>query len=152
MAETELDRKILEDCETVVQGMGCRIVEVRSLRGKKGAQVFIVIFRDEGVSLEVCADVLKTLRPRIQMLTNDPGAHIEVSSPGLGRLIKDSREYSIFRGRGLRLLAEDGGEWIAGILTEVSDKTLTLKSGDTSRTFAFSDIRKAKLDHTQEGV
>jgi ribosome maturation factor RimP len=152
MAETELDKKILEDCETVVQGMGCRIVEVRTLLGKKNAQVFIVIFRAEGVSLEVCSDVLKTLRPRIQMLTNDPDARIEVSSPGLERLIKDSREYHIFRGRGLRLLAAGESEWRAGILADVADKTLTLKSGDASQTFAFSDIRKAKLDHTQEDV
>jgi ribosome maturation factor RimP len=152
MVETELDRKIMEDCEAVVQGMGCRIVEARTLRGKKGVQVFIVIFRAEGVSLELCCDVLKTLRPRIQMLTNDPGAHIEVSSPGLERLIKDSREYRIFCGRGLRLLAAGETEWRTGILADVADTTLTLKSGDASQTFAFSDIRKAKLDHTQEGV
>jgi ribosome maturation factor RimP len=149
---TELDEKILVDCEPVVQGMGCDIVEARSLRGKKGCQVYMVIWKADGVSLDICADVLKTLRPRIQMLTDDPDVHIEVSSPGMDRLIKTPREYRVFRGRGLRLLTEGENEWAAGILTDVAEGGLTLTAGNDSRTFAFSDIRKAKLDHTQEDV
>ena len=152
MAESELDRKILEDCEAVVQGMGCEIVELKSLRGKKSVQVHIVIYASFGVSIDLCSTVLTTLRPRIQMLTGDPDVTIEVSSPGISRVIKSVREYRIFRGRGLRILAEDSGEWIAGIIAEATDTALTLKSGGELRTFAFSDIRKAKLDHTQEGV
>ncbi|MCL1818098.1 MAG: hypothetical protein FWG35_04145 [Spirochaetaceae bacterium] len=152
MAENELDGKILEDCEAVVRGMGCEIVEVKSLRARNGVQVFIVIHAALGVSIDLCSTVLTTLRPRIQMLTDDPGVSIEVSSPGIGRTIKSAREYRIFRGRGLRLLAENSQEWTAGIITEVSGASVTLKSGDASQTFAFSDIRKAKLDHTQEGV
>ena len=152
MAESELDGKILEDCEAVVRGMGCEIVELKSLRAKKGVQVFIVIHAPSGVSIDLCSTVLTTLRPRIQMLTDDPDVSIEVSSPGIERTIKSVREYGIFRGRGLRLLSEDSQEWTAGIITEVTGMGVTLKSGDMSRTFSFSDIRKAKLDHTQEGV
>ena len=152
MAESELDAKILEDCEAVVRGMGCEVVELKSLRGRNGVQVFIVICAPSGVSIDLCSEVLTTLRPRIQMLTNDPDVSIEVSSPGISRTIKSAREYGVFRGRGLRLLAEGSGEWTAGIITEVTGTGLTLKSGDVFRTFAFSDIRKAKLDHTQEGV
>ena len=152
MAENELDKEIVTDCEAVVRGMGCEIVEVRSLRGKKGVQVHIVIFRTEGVSLELCAEVLKTLRPRLQMLTHEADVHIEVSSPGTERVIKSVREYALFRGKGLRVLSEGENDWIQGIIAEVTDNSLTLKSGDVSRTFAFSDIRKAKLDHTQEEV
>ncbi|MDR3201466.1 MAG: hypothetical protein LBT68_08390 [Spirochaetales bacterium] len=152
MAEGELDSLILVDCEAVVQGMGFEIVEARALRGKSGAQVYIVIYTEQGVSLDSCSEVLKTLRPRIQMLTGDPDVHIEVSSPGLDRVIKTKREYKIFRGRGMRILEEGHSEWAAGIVTDVTDGTLTLVAGGASRTFAFLDIRKAKLDHTQEGV
>ena len=149
---SELDTKILEDCEAVVRGMGCEIVELKSIRGKKGVQVFIVIHASSGVSTDLCSTVLTTLRPRIQMLTDDPDAGIEVSSPGINRVIKSAREYGIFRGRGLRVLAGDSREWTAGIITEVSDTGLTLNTGGLSKTFAFSDIRKAKLDNTQEVV
>jgi ribosome maturation factor RimP len=149
---TELDEKILEDCAPVALGMGCDIVEVRSLRGKNGCQVYIVIWKADGVSLDVCSDVLKTLRPRIQMLTNDPDARIEVSSPGTDRLIKTPREYRIFRGRGVRVLAEGSNEWAAGILADTAEDSITLSSGGILKTFALSGIRKAKLDHTQEDV
>ena len=152
MAETELDKEIMTDCEAVVRGMGCEIVEVRTLRGKKGVQVHMVIFKTEGVSLELCSDVLKTCKPRLQMLTGDTDVQIEVSSPGIERLIKSSREYAVFKGKGLRVLTEGEAEWTGGIITEAAGDSLRLKSGDVSRTIAFSDIRKAKLDHTQEDV
>ncbi|MDR1932571.1 MAG: ribosome maturation factor RimP [Spirochaetales bacterium] len=152
MAESGLDDIILADCEAVAGGMGFDIVDVRTLRAKRGVEAYIVIYRAEGVSLDDCADVLKTLRPRIQMLSGDSDVRIEVSSPGLGRVIKSRREYKIFRGRGMRILAAQSGEWTAGIITDVTDENLTLRAGDASVTFAFSDIRKAKLDHTQEGV
>jgi ribosome maturation factor RimP len=150
--EGELDNLILGDCEAVVRGMGFEILEARSVRGKKDVQVYIVIYAAGGVSLDSCGDVLKTLRPRLQMLSGDSDVHIEVSSPGLERVIKSKREYGIFRGRGLRVLAEGQSEWAAGIITDVTDASLTLEAGGASLTFAFSDIRKAKLDHTQEGV
>ena len=152
MAESELDNMIMHDCETVVRGMGYEIVELRTLRGKKGVQVYLVIYGTEGVSLNACADVLKTLRPRIQMLTDDPDAHIEVSSPGLDRVIKNNREYRIFRNKGMRILTDGQNEWDPGIVTNVLGESLTLTSGGVSKTIAFKDIRKAKLDHTQEGV
>ncbi|MDR1179715.1 MAG: ribosome maturation factor [Spirochaetales bacterium] len=152
MAEKELDSLILEDCGAVVQGMGYDIVELRAVRTKKGAQVYIVIYAARGIGLDDCSQVLKTLRPRIQMLTNTPDVHIEVSSPGTDRLIRSPREYGIFRGRGIRILAGDSKEWSAGILGDIQGESLTLCSGGEIKTFAFSDIRKAKLDHTQEDV
>jgi ribosome maturation factor RimP len=148
----ELGSLIFGDCEAVVRGLGYDIVELRALRAKKGAQVYIVIYAARGVSLDDCSAVLKTLRPRIQMLTNMPDVHIEVSSPGTGRVIKTPREYQIFRGRGIRILAGDSKEWTAGILGDTTGESLTLSSGGEIKTFAFSDIRKAKLDHTQEDV
>jgi ribosome maturation factor RimP len=152
MAESELDSKILLDCEAVVQGMGCEIVEIRTLRGKQGAQVFIVIYQAGGVSIDLCADVLKTLRPRLQMLTDDQDVRIEISSPGLDRVIKGNREFRIFRGRGIRILSQIDNEWVSGILDDVTESGLSLKTGAEIKSFAFSDIRKAKLDDTQEGV
>ncbi|MDR1626654.1 MAG: hypothetical protein LBT33_08940 [Spirochaetia bacterium] len=152
MAENGLDSLILADCEAVVRGMGFEIVEARTLRAKGGIQAYIVIYAERGVSLEDCGAVLKTLRPRIQMISGKGEVHIEVSSPGTDRLIKAPREYRIFCGRGLRILAEGSNEWTAGILADTTPDSLTLRSGGEVKTFAFSDIRKAKLDHTQEDV
>jgi ribosome maturation factor RimP len=151
MAENELENTILADAEPVVRGMGFEIVEVRALRTKTGVRVYMSIYSPQGVSLDSCADVLKTLRPRLQMLTADPDLYIEVSSPGLDRTLKSPREYRIFQGRGLRLLATGENEWRRGLIAEVTDRGLTLQTDGAFQTFAFQDIRKAKLD-SQEGM
>jgi ribosome maturation factor RimP len=85
------------------------------------------------------------------MLTGDPDVHIEVSSPGLNRVIKNMREYRIFLKRGLAVLAEGQSDWARGILTDVTDRGITLTSDGAAAAYAFGEIRKAKLD-TQEDV
>lgn len=150
MIPNDLDSRILEDIEPIIRGMGLELVELRCVRLKNGAQAFAVIYSPQGVDLEKCSDVLKTIRPRIQMIVDDPDVHIEVSSPGLERVLKDQREYRIFIKRGMRILAKGMTDWIGGVVTEVTEKGIVLTSRGNSWSLAYEDIRKSKLDYTQE--
>lgn len=75
---------------------------------------------------------------------------MEVASPGISRNLKDNSEFEIFRGRGIRLLKKDDNEWIAGLIEGVSAESVTLKQKEAMVEVPFDDIRKAKLDYTQE--
>ncbi len=150
MIPNTLGEEIFQDAEPIVKGMGFELVELRAVRTKTGAQVFAVVHRPQGVDHEACSEILKTLRPRIQMITESPSVRIEVSSPGMERVLKSRREFAIFRGRGISVLPRNGGDWVGGVVAETSEEGVELDTKGKRTFFSYEDIRKAKLDHTQE--
>jgi ribosome maturation factor RimP len=80
-------------------------------------------------------------------------ADLEVCSPGTDRKIRDGREYTIFRGRGVRILRRDG-VWVRGRIEDTVDGEVTIVGGtatDQSRTVVpLADIKRAFLDEQQE--
>jgi ribosome maturation factor RimP len=150
MGPSELDVLVYTEIGPIINGMGFEVVELKCIRTKTGVRVFIVIYRHEGVDLESCSEVLKTIRPRIQIIADNPDVHIEVSSPGTARVLKDRREYRIFQGRGLKVLLTEMDDWTGGVLFDVMDSGIVLTKGGTSKTITFDDIRKAKLDYAEE--
>ncbi len=150
MGPSELDSELYDDLEPIVRGMGFDLVELKSIKTKSNTRVAIVIYRKEGLNLDACADVLKTLRPRIQMISGSPDAYVEVSSPGIERTLKSVREYGIFRGRGVRVLVNGESEWTGGVLAKVEESSLELSTKDGVKVLSFGQIKKIKLDDGQE--
>ena len=150
MSSKELDEELFKELEPLIRGMGFDLVELKSIKTKANARVFIVIYRREGLDLEACTDVLKTLRPRIQVLMENPDVSIEVSSPGTERNLKSPREYRIFQGRGVKVLINGANDWTGGILAAAGDRELELSKKDMAQTIAYDNIKKIKLDDGQE--
>ncbi|MBP7494028.1 MAG: ribosome maturation factor RimP [Spirochaetales bacterium] len=146
----DLDQEILEDIEPILEGMGFYAVEVRTVQQKTGPKVYIVITKKGGVNVEDTAEVLKTLRPRIQLLLDAQDIFLEVSSPGIDRIFKHPREYRVFRERGVKILTASNNEWIGGILDSVEEDHVFLRQKGQTRAIPFSQIKKAKLDYSEE--
>jgi ribosome maturation factor RimP len=82
--------------------------------------------------------------------------YLEVSSPGIDRLIKDGAEFVHYLGRGLRCYRTDISDWTAGILKAADMEKITLQEkgplltkGETID-LNLNIIAKAKLDHSLE--
>jgi len=73
---------------------------------------------------------------------------LEVSSPGLERVIKSRTEYELFTGRGVSVLA--AGERQEGIIAGVTEDSLLLDCKGERKIIKFEQIRKAKLDYKLE--
>ncbi len=146
----DLDREILEDVEPVLEGMGYFAVEIRTVVQKSGPRVYVVITKKGGVNIDDTAEVLQILRPRIQLLLDTQDVYLEVSSPGIDRVLKDSREYRAFVGRGVKVLKEGEKEWLGGVIDSVEKDLLHLRKDDRRITIPFTQIKKAKLDYTEE--
>ncbi len=146
----ELDKQILEDVEPVLEGMGYFAVEIRTVIQKSGPRVYVVITKRGGVNIEDTAEVLQILRPRIQLLLDTQDVYLEVSSPGIDRVLKDFREFRAFVGRGVRVLREGQKEWIGGVIDSVEKDLLHLRKDEREITIPFAQIKKAKLDYTEE--
>lgn len=68
---------------------------------------------------------------------------LEVSSRGVDKPLTEAKHYRRNRGRLVRLSLEDGD--CTGRITAITDSGVELHVDGTTRTFAFSDIRKAQV-------
>ena len=139
-----------EQLEEIVQGVGFSIVELHSSVVKGRTHVHLVVYRPEGVSIDDCAEVHKTVRPRIELLLDDRDVALQVASPGIDRTIKDNSEYAVFVGRGVRLLKKGAESWLGGVIRAGSDREVEIETAEGIETIPYAEIQKAKLDYTQE--
>ena len=148
--------KLFELIEPVVSGMGLSIVDLSSTTIQKRLHVHLVLYKEDGISLDDCAKVHRTIVPRIEMAQENRDVYLEVGSPGLNRNMKCADEFEIFIGRGARILQEDSKEWESGILGGVENGSLSFfeinETGEKELKLKIKieNIRKAKLDDTQE--
>ncbi len=146
----ELEDIIYTEIEGVITGMGFSIVECRLGRSKQLNHISIVVFSKEGVGSNDCAAISRNIYPRLEMIPGLDDIALQVSSPGINRNIKSPEEYSIFKGRGVKLLTEAGTDWIAGIIADFDENILTLEQEQGRLKIELKNIRKARLDYTQE--
>lgn len=134
----------------LLEGLGFDLVELSSAHRKGTLHVHLTIYRPEGVSLDDCAEVYTALMPRLEVLSDNRDIHLEVSSPGLSRGIKSGREFGLFVGKGVKVLTMDADDWVGGVIASSDEESVTLRTKGGERRFVFGNIRKAKLDESQE--
>ena len=144
--------ELRDQLEPLISGRGYTLVEVSAESRRGSWHVTVVVHRPQGVSLADCESVAWLIRrhPSLGQLLND--ADLEVCSPGVGRKIRDDREYSIFRGRGIRILRKGGGDWIRGRIEQAEDGCVTVVGNEARVEVPMREIKRAFLDDTQEVV
>ncbi|WP_319561260.1 ribosome maturation factor RimP [Marispirochaeta sp.] len=135
----------LESTVDIIQGMGFSVVEAQCRPVKGTLQVVIYIYRPEGVSLDDCTKVYRTVMPRLEVAMDSRDISLEVSSPGISRNIKFFREFVLFSGRRIKVLTEGSSEWAQGELLRADDEEIVLAVGDGERRYGRTDIVKAKI-------
>jgi len=140
------EKELREMVAPVVEGLGFRLVELGLHRSHSGSKVHVVIYRGEGVGVDDCAALSRNLKPRLELEAGLGEVGLEVSSPGLERVLKDPLEYQIFRGRGMRLWLRDAADWLDGINEGITDGAVDFASGGRRLSIRLEEIVKAKLD------
>jgi ribosome maturation factor RimP len=146
----ELRSLIEAEVRPIVAGMGFRLVELRHGQSHKQNHVSITVYRPEGVSVNDCAALSRMLYPRLELIEEMENLRLEVTSPGLDRVIKSPEEYEIFQGRGARVLTRNEGRWLGGTIQGVSDGALRLRGREATLDIPLEDIQKARLDDSEE--
>jgi ribosome maturation factor RimP len=142
-----LEEAVRAEIEPILTAMGYALVELSVGRRRGVSHVVIVLHRAAGVGVEQCAEVSRAILPRLALVEGLADPALEVSSPGIERAIKSPREYGIFRGRGVRVLPAEGGEWIGGVIRDWRDGKLVLATPGGDREIAEAAIRRARLDY-----
>ena len=143
----EAEDRIFEDLQPVLRGLGCKLVEVTSGRTTGTVHVVLIIHRESGVSIDTCAEVQKTVFPRLEMLYPGSEIRLEVSSPGISRVLKSPSEFEVFAGFGVKLLLDGESDWRRGVICKSTADSVDIEISDTKETYGFTSIRKAKLDN-----
>ena len=97
------------------------------------------------VSLQDCQALSELLSPLLDVENiNMDSYHLEVSSPGLERILKKPQHYAFSLGEMISLKLTDKSI-LQGILENVNDTHITLLVGKEQVKIPFSSIKKAKV-------
>ena len=88
----------------VIQSQGMTLVDVEFRREARGWVLRLYLDRPEGVTLEDCQEVSEQLSDLLDVedLIDHPYS-LEVSSPGLDRVLKTPQDFARFAGRSARI-------------------------------------------------
>ena len=142
--------KVRDFAEGLLPTMGLELVEVQFRREGHGWVLRLFIDREEGVTVDHCADVSREVGQFLDVedLIGHP-YHLEVSSPGLERPLKSMRDFKRFVGKKAKIRMHEnlGGQKVfVGIISEATEEAiqLDLEEGGKVRV-AFDQIGRARL-------
>ncbi|WP_028814797.1 ribosome maturation factor RimP [Streptomyces flavidovirens] len=152
MSTTQSDR-LRALLEPLVSAEGLDLEDIEVSRTGRRRQLRIVVDSDEGVELDACAELSRSISEKLDETdAMGEGEYVlEVSSPGADRPLSEHRHYVRATGRLAKLTLNDATELVARILT-VDDEGLDLEvpgvkgRKPTARRVAFADIAKARVE------
>jgi ribosome maturation factor RimP len=110
----------------------------------------MVVYKKGILGVDDCSRAHHALLPRLELAFPDQDLYVEVSSPGIDRIIKDGAELVYYVGRGIKCYRTDISDWSAGILQAADETGLILNTNKGMMQLTYEVIAKAKLDYSQE--
>ena len=126
MTYSKTEKYALKISEEAAKEHGYEIYDVEYV--KEGPHWFLRIFidRESGVSLDDCEIISNMISARLDREDFIKGSYfLEVSSPGLERMLRSSSHFEKAIGKRIAVIQKDG-KTINGILTASSDSDITL--------------------------
>ena len=142
-------QKLEEYAGPLLADMALELVEIQFRREGHGWVLRLYIDSDGGVNLDDCASVSREISSYLEVEDLiDHAFHLEVSSPGLERPLKEKKDFVRFAGRQARIkMLEllDGQRVFVGILDGVEDEAvISLVDGVPVR-LELEQITRARL-------
>jgi len=146
------DGFLYESLEPILSGLKMSLIELSVYRQKgkgntpAGVQIRTVVMSKGVTSLDDCSRASRSIMPRLSLAFPEQEIHLEVSSPGIDRIIKDASEFVHYVGRGIKCYRTDISDWTVGVLLSADDKNLVLGKEDEKIALSYDVIAKARLD------
>ena len=133
----KLEEKVEKLINTTIQNLGYELYDVEYAKEGKDYYLRIFIDRPEGITIEDCEKVSGGINEQIDQanLIQDP-YFLEVSSPGIERILRKDKHLEQNRGSEIRVKlfqkSESGRKEEQGILQEFDEETITInQEGNT---------------------
>lgn len=131
--------------ETTVAGMGYELVGME--RPARGGLLRIYIDKPGGITVDDCAVVSHQVS-RVLAVENVGYGRLEISSPGLDRLLKGERDFARFAGQRARVktrLPVDGQRNFVGVVREAGAGRLQLEVDGRVLSLELGNVETARL-------
>ncbi|MDD4802981.1 MAG: ribosome maturation factor RimP [Syntrophomonas sp.] len=129
MAGKELDFQIRSVVAGILQAQGIDLYEIEYKREPEGQVLRIFIDTPQGVDVDLCALATRAVKKYIDDESNLDYDFLEVSSPGIDRILKNDSDFARFQGE--RVLVKtaqpvEGKKKFAGILVNTDREALSI--------------------------
>ena len=143
----QIEQSLREMLEPVLERYDAFLVEIIA-RGERNTKIIeIFIDTDKGVDAKTIAEINKELNRQLVEGAIISGTYrVSVSSPGLDRPLKITRQYRKNLGRELEVhvTVDEKTQKIVGTLIQAEETVFTLQLNDsTKKDFEYNTIRKA---------
>jgi ribosome maturation factor RimP len=144
-----LREKLIALAEPLLAQLGYELVELEHVPARSHALLRLYIDREGGVGIEDCERVSREISALFDVQDPLPGAYtLEVSSPGLDRVLRTPAHFARFIGAQARVelkVARDGRRRYTGRLDAVDDAGVRLDVDGTAVSLPYAEIGRARL-------
>lgn len=142
--------KIFAISEPLINSFGLNLWGVEVNSSARGPIITVFIDKEGGVSLEDCDKVSKELEGIFDVENIYDGRYVlEVSSPGLTRVLYKKTQYEKFIGERIKVKTKEkinSSQNFSGILKNVTEDGISLVTSEAQEvTISFTNIVKAKV-------
>ena len=148
---TTLTDALWELIEPIVSSEGMELVNIDYVRESRGWVLRLYVDTAEGVTIDHCARLSRQLGDVLDVKDIVPHPYIlEVSSPGLNRILKREKDFITYRGETITVKTSQPVEKrkkFHGKLLDCSEGTITLHADNHEVSIPLSLITKAQLKY-----
>ena len=141
----------MDDLETLIEKLvtqlGYELVDFETVNGGQILRIYI----DKGdlIDIEDCTKVSNHVNNVLSVETDYDYERLEVSSPGLDRVIKKLNDFDRFKGQKIKIktrFAVENRKNFKGILSGTKGESIMIEVDNESLLIDFENIDKARLD------
>lgn len=146
---SEIRDRVFELIEPLLYDLGYELVEVEYLSSYGRWVLRLYIDKEEGVTIDNCADVSRELGDIIDIKEIiDHEYLLEVSSPGLNRPLRREKDFIKAIGSKIKLKMKqsvNGQKSFTGVLKDYAEQTVFLESSGNIVELPFDSIEKSNI-------
>ncbi len=124
--------RLENEIEKTLEAIKIELVDMEFKRDNKAMVLRLFIDSDNGVDMELCTQATRAVKNHID-LEDIYYDQLEVSSPGLDRVLKKDKDFFRFTGSKIKVKTSkefDGPRTIVGIMTEADSNCLQVDTGE----------------------
>jgi ribosome maturation factor RimP len=136
--------------DPILQEKGLELVDIEYAGSGRGGVLRLFIDKENGITVEDCADISREFGFLLDVHDIIPYSYtLEVSSPGLNRALKDSKDFIRFKGKKVKIKTKENlyqRRVFIGHLIDFHDDVASIQVEGEVYDIPFYDIEKANLE------
>ena len=150
MGKAPVTQSVIELIEPGLLAKGLELVDVEFKKEGKNWVLRVFIDKEGGVTLEDCQKISSLVGDLIEVEeVIEPAYTMEVSSPGLNRVLKKEKDFIRFSGKKIGVQCHaplNGRKKFTGILKDFKNQSIHLEVDGQLQTISINRVAKANLD------